>query len=186
MRFELDQEDFGTLCICAIRYCQGRKTYMPSLVRTIIRPYMSKLSDKDLSVMIQDCKFQSNMELWGDEIIDKPGWINWKKELEMEKVIREHRINNKFLDAEKLEKEGWTLQRTSNTINSNTIEIKKPTQINQDNDVITVNSFIEAINSYIQEEAKFNTDANFLAGLETAGIIAQKLAGTFEDEVEDE
>jgi hypothetical protein len=32
---KLDQENFGTLAICAIRYCQGRQTYMPSLVQGI-------------------------------------------------------------------------------------------------------------------------------------------------------
>ena len=74
----LSQEDFGTLAICAIRYCHGRQTYMPSLVQDIIKPRLEKISDKNLSVMLQDCEFQERMDLYGDEHIDKPEWLNWK------------------------------------------------------------------------------------------------------------
>lgn len=80
----ISPENFGTLCICAIRYCQGRETYMPDLVRSIVRPYLSELSDKDLSIMIDDCRFQKEMYLYGDERIDKPGWLSWEKELRAE------------------------------------------------------------------------------------------------------
>ena len=81
MKIEISQEDFGTLCICAIRYCHGRQTYMPSLVRSIVRPHLSEFSDKDLAVMIDDCGFQGRMNLYGDERIDKPGWLKWYEEL---------------------------------------------------------------------------------------------------------
>ena len=84
-----DPEDFGTLCICAIRYCQGRRTYMPSLVRDIIRPHLKELSDKDLAVMIDDCSYQKRFDLYGDEDIDKPGWIEWEQELLKERERRD-------------------------------------------------------------------------------------------------
>lgn len=80
----LEQEDFGTLAICAIRYCQGRQTYMPGLVRRILKPHLWKLSDKDLRVLLEDCESQKRCNLYGDEVIDKPGWIEWKKTLEAE------------------------------------------------------------------------------------------------------
>jgi len=86
---KMDREDFGTLCICALRYCFGRETYMPSLVRDIIRHRLQDLSDKTLGVMIEDCAFQAKMNLYGDEKIDKPGWINWEMELRAEKRRRE-------------------------------------------------------------------------------------------------
>ena len=86
---KIDREDFGTLCICALRYCQGRQTYMPSLVRDIIRPRLPDLSDKTLGVMIEDCAFQAKMNLYGSETIDKPGWLNWEMELRAEKRRRE-------------------------------------------------------------------------------------------------
>lgn len=85
---KLEIDDFGTLAICAIRYCHGRQTYMPSLVQGIIRPHLRELSDKDLSVMIDDCDFQERMHLYGDERIDKPGWLTWKDELIAEKERR--------------------------------------------------------------------------------------------------
>ena len=94
-RLEID--DFGTLAICAIRYCHGRQTYMPDLVRGIIRPHLKELSDKDLSVMIEDCGFQERMNLYGDEYIDKPGWLVWKQVLENE-LERRKRNDNTIMD----------------------------------------------------------------------------------------
>lgn len=88
LKLKIDQTDFGTLCICAIRYCQGRRTYMPDLVREIITPHLSELSDRDLSVMIDDSEFQERMKWYGDEHIDKPGWIEWRNKLEAERESR--------------------------------------------------------------------------------------------------
>ena len=89
MKIEID--DFETLAICAIRYCQGRQSYMPDLVRGIIRPCLSELSYNCLNVMIDDCEFQEVATLYGDERIDKPGWLKWKEELIAE---RERRSKN--------------------------------------------------------------------------------------------
>ena len=83
-----NNEDFGTLAICAIRYCFGRMTYMPDLVRDIVRPHLKELTDKDLGVMLEDCEFQKRMNMYGDPVIDKPGWLQWKVELEKEKKRR--------------------------------------------------------------------------------------------------
>ena len=88
MMIKIDQESLGTLCVCAIRYCQGRMTYMPRLVREIVTKYLTELSDRDISVMLQDCDFQRDMKLWGDERIDKPGWIKWKEILKEEELRR--------------------------------------------------------------------------------------------------
>lgn len=79
MKIDIGQEDFGTLCICAIRYCQGRQTYMPDLVRQIIKPHLSELSNKTIDVMVEDCDFQRRMNLYGDERIDLPGWLKWEQ-----------------------------------------------------------------------------------------------------------
>lgn len=86
MQIEID--DFEILVVCAIRYCQGRQTYMPDLVRGIIRSCLSELSDNCLGVMLVDCEFQETANLYGDERIDKPGWIKWKEELIAEKERR--------------------------------------------------------------------------------------------------
>lgn len=85
----LECEDFGTLAICAIRYCHGRQTYMPSLVQGIVGDHLSEVSDKDLDVLIDDCRYQERFNLYGDERIDKPGWLKWKAKLLAEKDRRE-------------------------------------------------------------------------------------------------
>lgn len=84
----IDQDDIGTLCICALRYCMGRRTYMPDLVRCIVRSLLGKLSDKDVSVMLDDCAYQKRCDLFGDPDIDKPGWVAWETELRDEKERR--------------------------------------------------------------------------------------------------
>lgn len=81
MKISMEQEDLGTLCICAIRYCQGRQTYMPSLVQGIVREHLSELSDRDIHVMLGDCRLQDNKNLYGDPNIDKPNWLRWKEDL---------------------------------------------------------------------------------------------------------
>ena len=86
---KIGQKDLGILAICAIRYCQGRQTYMPSLVRSIVKSKLKDISDEDLNVMIEDCYFQERMNLYGDEKIDKPGWLEWENELLGERLQRE-------------------------------------------------------------------------------------------------
>lgn len=81
MKIDIDQDDFGILCICAVRYCMGRQTYMPDLVRGIVKQHISELSNRDVRVMLEDSKSQW---CFGDERIDKPGWIEWRKLLEEE------------------------------------------------------------------------------------------------------
>ncbi len=83
-KITINKEDFAILCICAIRYCQGRETYMPKFVRDIVRNHLQNLDYGDLQVMLQDCEFQRNMNLYGDEWIDKPGWLRWKQDLKDE------------------------------------------------------------------------------------------------------
>lgn len=91
IEFDMLQDDIGTLCICALRYAMGRQTYMPGLVRDIVRTLLPKLSYKDICVLVEDCVFQSRMNLYGDEYIDKPGWIEWKNEVKAEKDGRDIR-----------------------------------------------------------------------------------------------
>lgn len=93
MKNDISQDDLGTLCICAIRYCQGRQTYMPSLVQGIVREHFSELSDRDINVMLDDCKFQEQMNLYGDPNIDKPDWIRWRNDLEKEQERRNGKVH---------------------------------------------------------------------------------------------
>ena len=84
----IDKDSFATLCICAIRYCHGRKTYMPSLVMEIVGKHLAELSNRDIKVMYNDCRFMNPSD-YGDEVIDKPKWLLWEKKLKQEFERRE-------------------------------------------------------------------------------------------------
>lgn len=84
MRIDIGKRDFGTLCICALRYCHGRETYIPSLVQRIVGEHLTEISRSDLQVMLDDCDFQRRMRLYGDEKIDKPDWLRWEQKVKDE------------------------------------------------------------------------------------------------------
>jgi hypothetical protein len=62
---------------------------MPDLVRSVVKNHLDAVEDNDLAVMIADCEFQEWANLYGDEKIDKPGWLKWRETLLAEKVRRE-------------------------------------------------------------------------------------------------
>lgn len=47
-------DDFGSVCNCAVRYCLGRRSYMPSLVCGYITPLLPELTDKTLDCFERD------------------------------------------------------------------------------------------------------------------------------------
>lgn len=47
-------EDFGAVCNCAVRYCLGRRSYMPSLVCGYIISILPELTDKTLDCFERD------------------------------------------------------------------------------------------------------------------------------------
>lgn len=56
---ETTSDDFGAVCNCAVRYCLGRRSYMPSLVCGYITPLLPELTDKTLDCFerdIAECK----------------------------------------------------------------------------------------------------------------------------------
>ena len=77
-------KELQQIYICAIRYCMGRKSYMPSIVVNYIIPKLKDLDTNTIRVMLEDCKDQEDTENWGNEYIDKPLWLNWGKELSKE------------------------------------------------------------------------------------------------------
>lgn len=78
---KMNTDDLGRLSEEALRYCMGRETYMPDLIRSIVRPYLNMFPAKILRQMREDCLYQKQHEIYGDESIDKPGWIIWEKEV---------------------------------------------------------------------------------------------------------
>lgn len=82
--------DFGAVLICAVRYCIGRQTYMPELVINFTRPLLSKLDDKTLYVMARDIAETDNL---GDAEIDAPMWTEFLAEIEKERKRRKNDEN---------------------------------------------------------------------------------------------
>lgn len=77
--------DYEVIMTCAVRYCLGRRTYMPSLIVSYITPMISKLSDRTLECIKRDIEQAERDNMLGDESIDKPLWLiflhNIKKEI---------------------------------------------------------------------------------------------------------
>ena len=90
MRIDVYKEDFESVVICALRYCLGRRTYMPSIAISFACQFITKFSDKALYVIEKDIESANNL---GDETIDKPLWLeflgNVKKERELRR-LNEH------------------------------------------------------------------------------------------------
>lgn len=95
-------DNFETMLICAERYALGRESYMPSLVIGYITPLIPELSDRTITVIGRDLKDADDMDgrmegfavvkgyrhgAFGNDAIDKPGWIDFWNKLkdEMEK-----------------------------------------------------------------------------------------------------
>lgn len=47
-------QEFGNLTICAIRYCFGRLTYMPSLIVDATKANWSLLTPQDRAIILKD------------------------------------------------------------------------------------------------------------------------------------
>ena len=88
---KIEQGDLGTLMICALRYCHGRNTYIPSLVQSICIAHLQEISDEDLQVMINDCTSRCGIEKYEFPISSIMGWIGFYAVLQEEKRRRETR-----------------------------------------------------------------------------------------------
>lgn len=85
-----DDDDFQSLCICAVRYCIGRQSYMPGLIQAYLTPMLDLLQQNTLCVMSHDI---TTAGYWGDEKIDKPGWMKFLEDINTE--IERRIMNNR-------------------------------------------------------------------------------------------
>ena len=83
----MNDEYFGTICLCALRYALGRQTYMPGIVQDFIRSHISEIDQNAIKVMIRDIDEADRIRTYtsqsgdaimidglGDTKIDRPGW----------------------------------------------------------------------------------------------------------------
>lgn len=78
-------DEFGAVLNCAVRYCIGRRTYMPKLVMDVIRPLLPALTDKTLWC------FEWNIECADDygADYDEEGWMRFLSEVKAEIARRD-------------------------------------------------------------------------------------------------
>lgn len=76
-RIEVGSDNFGFILNCAVRYAMGRQTYAPGAVIDFITPLLPYLSERTLYVFDQDITDHKYMGGYGDERIDKPGWMKF-------------------------------------------------------------------------------------------------------------
>lgn len=79
-KIDLGDDFFGTVLNCAVRYCIGRMTYMPSLVTDFIRPLLPHLSDKTLWCFERDIEGATG---YGMEM-DREMWMRFLGEVKAE------------------------------------------------------------------------------------------------------
>lgn len=73
--------DFGSLVICAIRYCIGRQTYMPGVITAYVKPILPYLDSGTLLCIKRDLE---EAPYFGDPLIDKPTWDHFKQAVDFE------------------------------------------------------------------------------------------------------
>lgn len=85
------KDDFGTICLCAMRYALGRQTYMPGLVQDYIRAHIGEIGKGTIEIMIRDINEADRVtehrlsdgktmryDHLGDTTIDRPGWEKFR------------------------------------------------------------------------------------------------------------
>lgn len=88
----MDDEYFGTICLCAMRYALGRETYMPGIVQNFIEVHIKEIDQKSIKVMIRDIDEADRIREYtmsdgtvrkidglGDTVIDRPGWERFRE-----------------------------------------------------------------------------------------------------------
>lgn len=83
----MNDEYFGTICLCALRYALGRQTYMPGIVQDFIRSHINEIDQSSIKVMLRDIEEADRIRTYisnsgdsividglGDTKIDRPGW----------------------------------------------------------------------------------------------------------------
>ena len=73
-------DEFGAVLNCAVRYCIGRRTYMPKLVVDVIRPLLPALTGKTLWCFERDIEGADN---YGADY-DEEEWMQFLSEVKAE------------------------------------------------------------------------------------------------------
>lgn len=88
LKIDPSDDDFGTICVCAVRYALGRQTYMPTLVQDFVLRYITQINRNSLVTMERDVEDAETWGGYGDERIDKPRWLNFLAKIKAEQIRR--------------------------------------------------------------------------------------------------
>lgn len=101
-----NDEDFGTVLVCAVRYALGRRTYMPSIVTDFVKSVSGGLSVRTLTIIRNDIRAAKDRNMLGDENIDAPVWLDLLRECEFllaggVRETDEHTVGGRIRSARK-------------------------------------------------------------------------------------
>ena len=83
MIVEIDKDSFFVLCLCALRYCEGRRTYMPHWIQSIVLAHKDCFDYNNIRTILSEEEFQEDCSLWGDDC-DRKDWEDFYKEMRKE------------------------------------------------------------------------------------------------------
>lgn len=92
MKISVQNEGFGTILNCAVRYALGRQSYMPGLVVDFITPLLPHVSDHALYIFDQDITDQRYCGGYGDPKIDEPIWMRFHESVRAEETRRDMKL----------------------------------------------------------------------------------------------
>lgn len=87
-KIDLQDDFFGCILNCAVRYAIGRQSYMPGLVIDFITPLIPHLNNKTLWCFDQDVTDAKWEGGYGDPRIDEPGWMKFREAVRAERIKR--------------------------------------------------------------------------------------------------
>lgn len=69
-------KEFGCLTLCALRYCHGRMSYMPSLIVDATKANWSLLSKNDKTIILKDLAYEIENSRLGMDC-DREMWLQF-------------------------------------------------------------------------------------------------------------
>lgn len=76
-KVSFEDDDFGCILNCAVRYALGRQTYMPKTVVEFITPLIPHLNNRTLSCFDRDIVEHGKHWNFGHPDIDEPVWMRF-------------------------------------------------------------------------------------------------------------
>ena len=87
--------DEETVLLCAIRYSCGRRTYVPGIVIRYAEPKLNEISTNALVIIDRDLsKSRSLSNGMGDDLIDRPLWIEFHNKVRKELTNRGYKTED--------------------------------------------------------------------------------------------